>query len=79
MSKIKYDQSVVIGCLGNQANGVATTTRSDICRIDVQRHNAIVGIKETAVLRGRLVDVIDISFGRVVFLKTISMLEMLEL
>lgn len=65
MSKIEDDQPVVVGILAGEADTTSTRSRRDIGEVDAHVCCTIVCVDKARSLSTRLIDVVDISLGRI--------------
>ena len=66
VSQVDDDKAMIVALLAFKSDTVPASTRRDICVINADVHDAVVGIDETVVLCRRLIDVVDISLGWIV-------------
>ena len=67
MCQIEDDKGVVVCLLAFEADTISASPRRDICAVNADIHEAVIGIDEPVTLGGRLVDVVDVSTGGVGF------------
>ena len=68
MGKIKHDKSMIVLSFARNANAIASSSGSDIRVIHTHSHNSVVYTEQTLCLSSVLVDEVDISVCRVIYL-----------
>ena len=65
MSKIEDDQPMIVGILAGEADTTSTRSRRDIGEVDAHVCCTVVCVDEAGSLSTCLIDVVDISLGRI--------------